>query len=118
MIKATLLKPLDGSPEGSEREFEKTDFDTLKAMGAVRAAASDLRDDGPTVAEYVAAGYKAANYPPQGFASRSTPEEIAAAVAANPAGTPAQPNAEAKKAAASPANKKAPPVANKSAAGA
>lgn len=107
MIKATLLKPLDGSPEGSEREFEKTDFDTLKAMGAVRAT-SDLRDDGPTVAEYVAAGYMAANYPPRGFASRSTPEEIAAAVAAAP-------TEAAKKASPAVSNKKSPAVANKSA---
>lgn len=41
-----------------------------------------LRDDGPTVAEYVAAGYLASNYPPQGYASRSSPEEIEAAIAA------------------------------------
>jgi hypothetical protein len=27
-----------------------------------------LRTDGPTLAEYVAAGYKAENYPPTGFA--------------------------------------------------
>jgi hypothetical protein len=37
---------------------------------------------GPTVAEWVAAGYKARNYPPHGYEPRSTPEEIAAAVAA------------------------------------
>jgi len=35
-----------------------------------------LRTDGPTVSEYVAAGYKASNYPPKGYAPRSTPEEI------------------------------------------
>lgn len=45
-----------------------------------------LRQDGPTVGEFVAAGYKAANYPPTGYASRSTPEEIAAAVAAEAPG--------------------------------
>lgn len=38
MVKAVLLKPLDGQPAGSEREFDKADFDSLKAMGAVRAA--------------------------------------------------------------------------------
>jgi hypothetical protein len=37
-IKAVLTKPLDGQPEGTEREFDKVDFDRLKAMGAVRAA--------------------------------------------------------------------------------
>lgn len=37
-IKAILTKPLDGQPEGTEREFDKVDFDRLKALGAVRAA--------------------------------------------------------------------------------
>ncbi|TFF37424.1 HeH/LEM domain-containing protein [Pseudomonas sp. RIT623] len=41
---------------------------------------SGLREDGPTVAEWVEAGYLAANYPPQGFASRSSQEEIDAAI--------------------------------------
>jgi hypothetical protein len=47
--------------------------------------ATPLRQDGPTVAEYVAAGYKASAYPPQSYAPRSAPEEIAAAVAAEKA---------------------------------
>lgn len=38
MINAVLLKPLDGQPEGSEREFSKEDFEALKVMGAVRTA--------------------------------------------------------------------------------
>lgn len=102
MIKAILLKPLDGDPEGSSREFDQTDFTRLEAMGAVRRAG--LREDGPTIGEYVAAGYPAANYPPKGYASRSTPEEIAEAVAREKAAPPAL-------------NKMAPPVANKVAAG-
>lgn len=32
-----------------------------------------LREDGPTLEEYVAKGYKAENYPPQGYAARTTP---------------------------------------------
>ena len=40
-----------------------------------------LREDGPTVAEFVAAGYPAANYPPEGYVSRSTAQEIADAIA-------------------------------------
>lgn len=115
MIKAVLLKPLDGFPEGSEREFDKADFDALKALGAVRAAGP--REDGPTIAEYLAAGYLAENYPPQGYVSRSTPEEIAIAVAAHAAAasqaTAVPPGGE--KMAAPPANKMAPPVANKAA---
>ncbi|MEM5429390.1 hypothetical protein [Cupriavidus oxalaticus] len=48
--------------------------------------APELRTDGPTVAEYVTAGYRAENYPPQGYASRSTDEEIKAAIAAQTVG--------------------------------
>ncbi len=57
--------------------------------GSLPKTAKDgsLRMDGPTVAEYVAAGYLASNYPPQGYASRSTADEIAEAVAAQ--GAPA-----------------------------
>lgn len=43
------------------------------------------RDDGPTVEEFVAAGYLAKNYPPAGYASRSTAEEIQAAIDAQEA---------------------------------
>lgn len=37
-VKAILIKPLDGQPEGTVREFDKVDFDRLKSLGAVRAA--------------------------------------------------------------------------------
>lgn len=40
---------------------------------------------GPTIAEWVARGYKAGAYPPHGYESKSTPEEIAAAIAAEAA---------------------------------
>jgi hypothetical protein len=36
MIKAELLKPLDGDPEGTIREFDKPDYDRLVGYGAVR----------------------------------------------------------------------------------
>lgn len=114
MVKAILLKPLDGDPEGSEREFDKVDFDRLEAMHAVRAVSDggELRTDGPTVAEYVAAGYRAETYPPQGYSSRSTPEEIAAAIASQAPPSPSAPEA-GEKAAPPVANKAAPSVANK-----
>jgi hypothetical protein len=51
----------------------------IKVTGADE---NGLRTDGPTVAEYVDAGYQASSYPPAGYASRSTPEEIDAAIAA------------------------------------
>lgn len=37
MVKAILTKPLDGHPEGAERDFSQADFDRLLAKGAVRA---------------------------------------------------------------------------------
>lgn len=42
-----------------------------------------LRTDGPTVAEFVQAGYDPNNYPPGGYSSKSTPEEIEAAIKAH-----------------------------------
>lgn len=54
MVKAVLLKPLDGLPEGTEREFDKADFDNLKAMGAVRAARSGDEKAAPAVANKAA----------------------------------------------------------------
>lgn len=51
----------------------------IKVTGADE---NGLRTDGPTVAEYVDAGYQASKYPPAGYASRCTPEEIDAAIAA------------------------------------
>ena len=106
MIKAILTKPLDGEPEGAIRELSQADFERLEAKGAVRPAADGdgLRQDGPTIADYVAAGYKSSSYPPHGYASRSTPEEIAAAVASE---------IEAEKAAPVVDNKMAPAVDNK-----
>ncbi|MER9130681.1 hypothetical protein [Mesorhizobium sp. M0768] len=54
----------------------------VEALGGKKGGKGALRDDGPTVAEFVAAGYSASDYPPHGYASRSTPEEIAEAVKA------------------------------------
>jgi hypothetical protein len=41
-----------------------------------------VEDDGPTIQEWVASGRKARDYPSAGLASKSTPEEVSAAVAA------------------------------------
>lgn len=59
-VKAILLKPLDGQPEGATREFSKTDFDRLKALGAVRedrsakAAPEPVNKKAPEVANKAA----------------------------------------------------------------
>lgn len=42
----------------------------------------ELKQDGPTVEQWVAEGYLAINYPPEGYAPKSTQEEIDAAIAA------------------------------------
>ncbi|WP_061930150.1 hypothetical protein [Aureimonas sp. AU22] len=57
MIKAITIKPLDGDPKGTEREFDKPDFERLVALGAVRAA-GEVEEEGeksaPNVANKVA----------------------------------------------------------------
>lgn len=68
--------------------INKTDYDAAPDQYKLAdEAPATLRDDGPTIAEFVAAGYPAANYPPRGYASKSSEEEIAAAVAAEAAKT-------------------------------
>lgn len=74
---------------GDKRDFGSM-AEGLKKVGLIgdidgkekSPAGTELRDDGPTVAEYVARGYLAVNYPPEGYASRSTQEEIDAAIEA------------------------------------
>lgn len=51
----------------------------------------ELKQDGPTLAEYMAAGYKASTYPPTGYASKTSDEEIKTAIAAE---APAWPTAK------------------------
>lgn len=68
---------------GEEFEVSAEDAKSLERRGLAHRAETDkdaLREDGPTIAEFVSAGYAAKSYPPAGYASRSTPEEIAAAV--------------------------------------
>jgi hypothetical protein len=88
-IKSETLAP------GDERDFGSM-AEGLKKAGLIGELndASSLRQDGPTIAEYVGAGYPATGYPPQGYASRSTAKEIAAAVKAE-----AKAKADAEKAA-------------------
>jgi len=77
----------------SKHTLAPLNSDALRSTPTVNS--EGLRLDGPTIAEFVAAGYLAANYPPTGYASRSTPEEIAAASApaAPPTPPPAAPGA-------------------------
>ena len=42
----------------------------------------ELKQDGPTIAEYVEHGYDPKNYPPKGYASKSSDEEVKKAIAA------------------------------------
>ena len=48
-IKAVLTKPLDGQPEGTEREFDKVDFDRLEGQNAVRKASALVVKAAPPV---------------------------------------------------------------------
>lgn len=44
------------------------------------AQAKPLKQDGPTIGQWIAGGYKAKDYPPEGYAPKSTKEEIDAAI--------------------------------------
>lgn len=81
-----------GEGQGDYVLINKADFDPAVHEAYEGGSASELRRDGPTVEEYVAAGYHASSYPPSGYASKSTPDEIAAAIAAQSGGdkTPAE----------------------------
>jgi hypothetical protein len=78
--------PLEPHHQVSERALAADRAKRATGKPAGGGAGATRRDrertDGPTVEEYVASGYRAENYPPEGYVSRSTPEEIAAAVAA------------------------------------
>lgn len=112
---------------GTEHVVSRARGNALFANGLVKILEDEagdwLRQDGPTVAEYVTAGYSAANYPPAGYASRSTADEIAEAIKQQEAGTPDQqqdvntmtnPTGDTK-AATAPANKQAAAPNNKAA---
>lgn len=71
-------------PVTAERKAELR-ADGYKIIDAVFAPQGHARENGPTVAEYVAAGYFAVNYPPKGYVSVSTDDEIAEAIAAQAA---------------------------------
>jgi hypothetical protein len=60
--------------QSEEEEIALTKNDNNKAE--LNQNASELKQDGPTVEQYVAAGYDPSTYPPKGYASKSTPEEI------------------------------------------
>jgi hypothetical protein len=63
--------------DGQEWVFESRGL-PLKRVEHVASAAElerapELRADGPTLEEYVLAGYKAENYPPEGYAEKPSP---------------------------------------------
>ena len=86
-------QPFRGVPNGGIYPVEYVKGDECPPeleAAAVEASAADgeraTRQDGPTLREFLDAGYKASAYPPAGYAARNTAEEIAAAVAAERAG--------------------------------
>lgn len=70
------------------RTVERADAVDDEALAAAAAefvgeveqaiAGGKLRADGPTIAEWVKAGYSAGNYPPRGYLSREPAEDLAA----------------------------------------
>lgn len=62
-----------------DRAKERKDYEAksiaqaAKKKGDEEEAAGKLRSDGPTLEEYVAAGYKAEGYPPEKYAPKDSP---------------------------------------------
>ena len=73
-------------PAGEQEVSERCALVAVEHLGVAsypnQLDANGLKLDGPTIAEFVAAGYPAVNYPPEGYASRSSQEEIDAAIEA------------------------------------
>jgi hypothetical protein len=107
--------------EGTEHTVTRARGSQLKANGLVEILTDDdddsgeLKTDGPTVADYVAAGYLAKNYPPTGYAPRSTDDEIAQAIKQQEGSQMTNDSNGGEKAAPVPENKAAPKAANKAA---
>lgn len=76
-LKPAVVEDAEGVTEFQQPVVEElTDTNATMAAGAQQNvqhtwnADPPLRTDGPTLAEYVAAGYPANTYPPKGYASR------------------------------------------------
>ena len=71
-------------PAGEQDVSERCALVAVEHLGVAsylnQLDANGLKLDGPTIAEFVEAGYLAVNYPPEGYASRSSQEEIDAAI--------------------------------------
>ncbi|NMX81788.1 hypothetical protein HBO10_19855 [Pseudomonas sp. WS 5503] len=71
-------------PAGEQEVSDRCALVAIEHLGVAsyldQLDARGLKLDGPTVAEFVEAGYLAVNYPPEGYASRSSQEEIDAAI--------------------------------------
>ena len=73
-------------PAGEQEVSDRCALVAVEHLGVAsypnQLDANGLKLDGPTIADFLAAGYLAVNYPPEGYASRSSQEEINAAIEA------------------------------------
>lgn len=83
-------------------ELQRLGFTKLAMPGDLKKVTNDtpptvkseLRSDGPTFQEFVTAGYMAEAYPPSGYASKHTPEELETLVKAHNAMLESQKNSK------------------------
>ncbi|NBF13085.1 HeH/LEM domain-containing protein [Pseudomonas sp. Fl4BN1] len=91
LVKKPFPFAVDGNqvieiPAGEQDVSERCALVAVEHLGVAsypsQLDTNGLRLDGPTIAEFVAAGYLAASYPPEGYASRSSQEEVDMAIEA------------------------------------
>ncbi len=89
LVKKPFPFAVDGNqvieiPAGEQDVSERCALVAVEHLGVAsypnQLDANGLKLDGPTIAEFVSDGYLAVNYPPEGYASRSSQEEIDAAI--------------------------------------
>lgn len=84
---------MDAHTQASRRVAQVESYEAEQTANSkateAKSGTPELRTDGPTKEEYVAAGYKAENYPPSGYAPRTASQPpVATAAPASEAAAP------------------------------
>ena len=74
----------ESPPEGTVGYVWPVELEEVPPKAPAPAASSELRTDGPTLEEYVAAGYDAKTYPPKGYAAKPSKASSSSSSSSSP----------------------------------